>query len=81
MTCQQTSAFISSYKLSKYSGVIQAKDDGYLSYEHKDGSTKLQFTSAKMLMQDKNGCKIESTANGINSGAGIIINGKLKIKG
>ena len=66
---------------SKYSGVIQAKNDGYLSYEHKDDSTKLQFTSAKMLMQDKNGCKIESTANGINSGKGIIINGKLKIKG
>jgi hypothetical protein len=66
---------------SKYSGVIQAQADGYLQYENKDGKTKFQFTSNKMLMQDANECKIESTANGVSGGKGIIINGKLKIKG
>ena len=66
---------------SKYSGVIQAQDNGYLQYEHKDGKTKLQFTADNMLMQDANGCKIESTKNGVSGSKGIIINGKLKIKG
>lgn len=66
---------------SKYSGVIQAQADGYLQYENKDGKTKFQFTSNKMLMQDANECKVESTANGISGSKGIIINGKLKIKG
>lgn len=66
---------------SKYSGVIQAQDNGYLSYEHKDGKTKLQFTTDNMIMQDANGCKVESTKNGVSGSKGIIINGKLKIKG
>lgn len=66
---------------SKYSGVIQAQANGYLQYGHKDGNTKLQFTEEKMLMQDVNGCNIESTKNGISGSKGIIINGKLKIKG
>lgn len=66
---------------SKYSGVIQAQADGYLQYENKDGKTKFQFTANKMLMQDANECKVESTANGISGSKGIIINGKLKIKG
>lgn len=66
---------------SKYSGVIQAQADGYLQYENKDGKTKLQFIADKMLMQDANECKIESTKNGVSGSKGIIINGKLKIKG
>lgn len=66
---------------SKYAGVIQAQADGYLQYENKDGKTKLQFTADEMLMQDANECKIESTKNGISGSKGIIINGKLKIKG
>lgn len=66
---------------SKYSGIIQAQANGYLQYEHKDGNTKLQFTDTNMLTQDVNGCKIESTKNGISGGKGIIINGKLKIRG
>ena len=66
---------------SKYSGVIQAQANGYLQYENKDGNTKLQFTDEKMLIQDVNGCNIESTASGVSGSAGIIINGKLKIKG
>ena len=66
---------------SKYSGVIQAQADGYLQYENKDDKTKLQFTADTMLMQDANGCKLESTKNGISGSKGIIINGKLKIKG
>lgn len=68
---------------SKYSGVIQAQANGYLQYAHKDGKTKLEFTADEMLMQDANGLKIESVKNGIgeSNSKGIIINGKLKIKG
>lgn len=55
--------------------------DGFISYANKDGKTKLEFTADKMLMQDANELKVESTKNGINGNKGIIINGKLKIKG
>jgi hypothetical protein len=46
---------------SKYSGVIQAQTNGYLSYEHKDDNTKLQFTSSGMTLQDANGNTIVSS--------------------
>lgn len=60
--------------------------DGYLSYQNtdtNDSKTRLQFTANNMLMQDANGLKIESVKTGIgeNNSKGIIINGKLKIKG
>lgn len=65
----------------KYAGTAQIASDGYLSYSHKDGKTQLTFTSSTMSMQDAQGCKIESTTNGVDGNKGIIINGKLKIKG
>jgi hypothetical protein len=61
--------------------------DGYISYQHlKHGNegedkTKLIFTSSGMTLQDANGCTIESSADGVLGNKGIVINGKLKIKG
>ena len=53
---------------------ISIDSDGYLKYENKkDNSTKVEFTSSGMTIQDKNGCKIVSSATDIQ------INGKLKV--
>ena len=51
--------------------------DGYLSYKTKsqsDSKTMLEFKSNGMILQDKNGCKIETSSDF------TIINGKLKVK-
>ena len=57
----------------KYSVAVDA--DGYLDYKNTDdGKTQLTFTSSGMTIQDKNGCKV------VSSSEGITINGKLKVK-
>lgn len=63
---------------SKYSGVIQAKADGYLQYENKDGNTKLAFTSSGMTLQDANGNTIVSSK--ADNDCIITLNGNLKVK-
>ena len=72
-----------SYDSSKsaYSGVITAGTDGFISYANKDGHTSLQFTNSGMTLQDANDCNIQSGAQLVNGSKGIVINGKLKIKG
>lgn len=64
-----------SYTVNNGKSTVAVGKDGYLKYENTDdNSTKVQFTSSGMTVQDKNGCKIVS-----DSGS-IVINNKLKIK-
>ena len=59
---------------SKFKGSATIGADGYLSYKQNvDASTELSFTDSGMTMQDVNGCKVESSSEG------VIINGKLKV--
>lgn len=56
---------------------VKIDKDGYLSYKTKgqgDSKTMLEFKSTGMTIQDKNGCKIET------SSTFTTINGKLKVK-
>jgi hypothetical protein len=63
------------FTASNSKGNVVMNKNGYLSYKNTDdNSTKLDFTSSGMTIQDKNGCKIVSSSNDIK------INGKLTIK-
>jgi hypothetical protein len=66
---------------SAYSGILEAKADGYISYTHKDGKTSISMSDSGMTLQDANECKIESGSSLVSGSKGIVINGKLKIKG
>lgn len=64
---------INQYKKASHKNLLKIAD-GYFSFAHKDGKTKIEVKDTGISIEDKNGCKI------VTNDKGVTINGKLKIK-
>lgn len=65
---------VNQYKKASHKNVITVGEDGYFKLENADGKTKIEFNDSGFTVEDNNGCKIESSSEGIT------INGNLKVK-
>ena len=63
---------INQYKKASHKNLLTIAD-GYFSFAHKDGKTKIEVKDTGISIEDKNGCKI------VTNSEGVTINGKLKI--